>query len=104
MENSKAERAPLRIRKDRTDKPVKAASTKKDFVHPKGYSAKVFRYKVEYCAATEAEAEWKLVKEVDEIDQATAVINSRKKLIQSKPLLFRYRIWDTAKNETVFTE
>lgn len=105
METSKGERAPLKVRKDRTDRPVKSKTPdlqSRQSANSKGQepAPKNFKYKVEYAANSE-EKVWLLVKELNALDEAYALMKAKNVMLRFNTPLFVFRIWDNVKNEPV---
>lgn len=105
MDTAKTERAPLKVRKDRTDRPVKTKAPdarSKEAAQTKGYdfTPKVFKYKVEYRNILEASANWIELKQSNNVDEARAVIKAKHETF-SKMSFLEFRIWDNVKNAPV---
>lgn len=105
MDTAKTERAPLKVRKDRTDRPVKTKAPdarSKEAAQTKGYdfTPKVFKYKVEYSTNVETKV-WLLIKEVNSLEEAEALIKAKKGILHTKTSVFLFRIWDNVKNAPV---
>lgn len=100
MENQPTERqkTPLKVRKNRTDKPIRVTTKAEPKHEPK--PVKEHRYHLQY--QVDAESDWSLIKKENDLDLAKSTLRSKKDLMSRLHKAPKYRVFDAKESETVY--